>query len=101
MEAAAEGLAMAGRLAGHRHVLVPAGIAQDAHGALLVAHAQHAPAAHRLGEEIARTGDLTLGAERQPALAEDGALLSLEGVTLSVIGLLYTNTPLCRSNLTD
>jgi len=46
-----------------------------------------------LGEEVARLGDLAVGAQRQPALAEDGALLSLKGVTLSVIGRLYTNAP--------
>ena len=93
MEAAAEALTGAGRLADHGHVLMPAGVAQDAHGALLVTHRDDAPTAYRLGEEVAGLGDLSLGAERQPALAENGALLELEGFAFGVIGRLYTNSP--------
>ena len=62
----------------------------------IVADAEHAPATHRLGQEIARLRDLTLGAERQPAPAEHRALLGLEGIALRVIGRLYTNSPQSR-----
>jgi len=72
---------------------MPAGVAQDAHGALLVTHRDDAPTAYRLGEEVAGLGDLSLGAERQPALAENGALLGLKGITCGVVGRLYTNSP--------
>jgi len=75
---------------------VPAGVAQYADRTLLVARRDDAPAADGKRQEITWPCNLALGAQRQPAGGKDGALLGLEGITLCVIGRLYTISPLER-----
>src|SRR5262245_50396954 len=92
MEAAAQGLAVARRGTHHLHVLVPAGVAQDPHRALPVAHGHDAPTTHGGGEEVARLFDLPFGAERQPFARKQRPFLGLEGVALGILVRLHLYT---------